>query len=140
MTKPASDALARNLDLGGLGFTFVEIETVVLTFYSRVAVDSVLKVPFSSVNDWPHHIERLTHFWWMRLGGERYMDVTYNPPLKHLEAGFNRAFLTRWLDLFREVLLEKLPTEKAAAWNKTATMMGEALSMKNDALKAKLGR
>lgn len=140
MAKPQPEASTRNLDASGLAFTFHDIESVVSAFYARVAVDPVLKVPFSSVQDWPHHIERLTHFWWMRFGGERYMDATYNPPLKHLEAGFNRAFLTRWLDLFREVLLEKLTPEKAAAWNKTATAMGEALSMKNEILKAQLGR
>lgn len=60
-------------------FTFGDINTVVNEFYAKVAIDNHLHRPFSVVDDWPHHIDRLTHFWWIRFGGSPYMDVQYDP-------------------------------------------------------------
>jgi len=139
MARPPDSAIAQNLAVGGASFSHGDIRSVVETFYARVEKDPVLSVPFSTVTDWPHHIERLTHFWWARFGGEPYMEATYDPVGKHYAAGFNEAFLTRWLDLFREVLLETLPPEKGAVWNKVASRMGEALTMKNQMMKERFG-
>lgn len=122
-------------DIDGIHFTFLDIKTVVSRFYAQVAEDHLLKVPFASVNDWPHHIDRLTHFWWMRFGGDQYMEAIYHPALKHFEAGFNRQFLTQWLALFQKTLRENLTEEKANLWIDLATRMGEALNAKNEYLK-----
>lgn len=121
-------------DIDGIHLTFLDIKTVVSRFYAQVAEDPLLKVPFSSVSDWPHHIDRLTHFWWMRFGGDQYMNATYHPALKHFEANFTRTLLTQWLTLFQKTLSEALSPEKATLWLNLATQMGEALNSKNEYL------
>ncbi len=113
-------------------FTFQDVSTVIDKFYRVVEKDEMLSVPFSTVGDWPHHIERLTHFWWMRLGGRPYLAVSYNPVAKHFEAGFNQEFLARWLGLFWEALNSSLRPEQAELWGTLANRMGEALSAKNE--------
>lgn len=124
-----------SLDIDGIQLSFSDIKQVVNRFYEQVAVDPLLKIPFASVHDWPHHIDRLTHFWWMRFGGEGYMEARYNPALKHFEANFNRELLTQWLSLFQKTLTESLPHPKAQLWLNLATKMGEALNAKNEHLK-----
>lgn len=123
------------VELDVVTLTFAEISAVVDAFYKQVAVDPLLSQPFSSVEDWPHHIERLTHFWWRRFGGEAYMEAHYNPPLKHFQAGFNEVFLTQWLTLFEKTMRSILTPEKADEWIAIAKSMGIALTMKNEFLK-----
>lgn len=83
--------------LSGIAFEFKDIQSVIHLFYTEVSKHKSLQVPFSSVEDWDYHINKLSHFWWCRFGGKPYMDVSYNPPLKHLEAGFNKNFLDEWM-------------------------------------------
>jgi hemoglobin len=128
------------LEVGGTRLSFKDIRSVVESFYTDVAKHEILKVPFSSVKDWPHHIERLTHFWWLRFGGTPYMEVQYNPVFKHLEAGFNAEFLTEWLQLFKKTLDSTLTSEQATVWLELAQRMGQALSQKNEMAKAHLGQ
>ncbi len=116
----------------GVAFHHEDIRRVVETFYRRVEHDPVLKVPFRSVHDWPEHIERLTHFWWIKFGGKPYMFGHYNPVLKHYHAGFNEAFLARWLGLFHEVLREHLNPEQCELWTLISTQMGRGLAVKNE--------
>ncbi len=113
-------------------FPFAQVSAVVFQFYQMVTIDELLKQPFSSVEDWPHHIENLTHFWWCRLGGYPYMQTTYNPVEKHFQAGFNQVFLKRWLELFREVLQNNLSLEQAEIWASLAERMGTALSVNHE--------
>lgn len=129
-----------SISVNSVQFRFDDIRKVVDTFYARVATDKILGPPFSSVHDWPHHIERLTHFWWIRFGGEPYLDVTYNPVEKHFTAGFNDEFLTRWLALFQGVLDETLEPPQAKFWSDVAHRMGFALTMKNELYKEHLER
>jgi hemoglobin len=128
------------LEVGGVTLAFKDVQSVVENFYTEVAKHEILKVPFSSVKDWSHHIERLTHFWWLRFGGSPYMDVQYNPVFKHLEAGFNAEFLAEWLQLFKKTLFSTLTSEQATVWLELAQRMGQALSQKNEMAKAHLGR
>jgi len=123
------------IELDDVHFTFTDIHSVVDTFYGRVAVDPLLKVPFSTVKDWPHHVVRMTHFWWIRLGGRPYLPGMYNPVEKHFIAGFNPMLLRRWLAIFRKTIEETLTPEKGAMWIEISEHMGAALSMKNDAYK-----
>jgi hemoglobin len=128
-----------SLSFNELPFTHEEIRKVVDDFYTVVAEDDLLKVPFSSVKDWPHHIERMTHFWWVRLGGRPYLSGPYNPVLKHFLAGFNATFLERWLSLFEIALNDNLKPEQAELWTLLAHRMGQFLSSRNDLYKSEQG-
>lgn len=117
-------------------FTFGDINTVVNEFYAKVAIDNHLHGPFSVVDDWPHHIDRLTHFWWIRFGGRPYMDVQYDPIQKHFETGFNLGLLEIWLDIFKETLDELLTSSQSELWYDFATRIGEALNRNNEIMKS----
>ena len=131
----ATDAVSLN----NIRFEFADIHKVVDRFYTKIQNDELLKVPFGSVKDWPHHIEHLTHFWWGRLGGDPYMDASYNPPRKHFQAGFTEELLKRWLGLFNETLNETLRPSQAQLWAQIAARMGYALNMKNEMIKKNHG-
>jgi len=126
--------------VNGVVFSHKDIHTVVATFYARVQKDPLLSVPFQSVHDWPDHIKRLTHFWWIKFGGKPYMFNQYNPVLKHFYAGFNAELLERWLSLFHGVLQEKLNEEQCRLWTLISQRMGYGLHMKNEMLKAHVQR
>jgi len=126
---------SETIEVHSVSFTFANINEVISDFYQKVAVDPMLKVPFHTVTDWPHHVERLTHFWWIRFGGDPYMQVSYNPPEKHFQAGFNKEFLTKWLALFQETLDSRLNENQAKLWGNIAERMGESLSIRNDLIK-----
>ena len=132
-TTPQDDEA---LDAGPVEITFADIRSVIDAFYTQVSTDPVLSVPFASVGDWPHHIVKLTHFWWLRFGGRPYLKGVYNPVEKHFLAGFNDVFLKRWLELFEATLEQKLTPQKAAVWRELARRMGEALTVKNDLYRA----
>lgn len=123
------------VELGSQSVSWREVFSVVETFYSKVARDEMLSVPFASVEDWPLHIKRLTHFWWVRLGGKPYFALTYNPVLKHFDAGFTLPLLDRWIALFKETLYTRLDAPKAEAWLNLAQNMGAFLNQQNDLMK-----
>ncbi|MBV1776811.1 group III truncated hemoglobin [Burkholderiaceae bacterium DAT-1] len=105
------------------------VRQVVETFYARVQVHPALSRPFSVVDDWPAHIDHLTHFWWVTLGGERYLDYRYDVANKHMSAGFTPDLLIDWLDLFTTTLTDMLPDEQAEAWIAHARRIGESLKL-----------
>lgn len=119
----------------GEKLTHLEIETVIDSFYRKVEVHSTLKIPFKSVYNWPHHINRLTHFWWVRLGGLPYEPFSYNPIQKHYESDFNEQFLEDWLNLFDKTLDHNLSQDKAKIWSNLAHRMGEMLNLRNESLR-----
>ena len=125
----------QTVSLNGVVFTHADIFKVVDIFYHRIQQDPILKVPFQSVQDWPEHIKRLAHFWWARFGGRPYLDVQYNPVMKHFEAGFNEEFLQRWLSLFHETIKENLQDDQYRIWAMISEKMGASLSFRNDLLK-----
>ncbi|HEY9102841.1 group III truncated hemoglobin [Chitinimonas sp.] len=100
---------------------------VVSDFYDRVVRHPSLAQPFAVVEDWPLHKSHLTHFWWVTLGGERYLDYQYNVPPKHEAAGFTPALLTEWLDLFRTVVRAHLSEALADRWIERAERIGLSL-------------
>lgn len=122
--------------VGGISFTHQDLLSVIDDFYTRIQNDPVLKIPFQSVSDWPEHIRRLTHFWWIRFGGKPYMFSEYNPVTKHFFAGFNADLLKRWLSIFHQTLEDHLTKEQAHIWKMISERMGEALSLKNDFFKS----
>jgi hemoglobin len=121
--------------VNGISFSKADIQKTVESFYAQVANDPLLKVPFSSVQNWAVHLERMTHFWWVRFGGVPYRSYSYSPVEKHFLAGFNEEFLARWLELFRETLTANLRTEQSEFWGPLAGRMGQSLSMRNDLLR-----
>ncbi|QNM97432.1 group III truncated hemoglobin [Chitinimonas koreensis] len=105
---------------------------VVDEFYRQVRRHPTLAGPFARVDDWPAHLERLTHFWWVTLGGERYLDYRYAVPARHAEAGFTPALLHDWLALFRQVVRAQLAPEQAGAWITRAERIGESLRLMHE--------
>lgn len=124
-----------SVTVGSVEFSFQDINTVIDLFYEKVQHDPLLSVPFRSVHDWPHHVVRLTHFWWTRFGGSAYLQASYNPVEKHFSAGFNDDFLAHWLRLFQETLEQNLKREQADLWTLISQRMGGALSIKNEMYK-----
>lgn len=128
-TPKGSDEVIVN----GVAFKHEDMFKVIDQFYTLIQSDSLLKVPFASVHDWPDHIVRLTHFWWIRFGGKPYLPfVSYNPVEKHFFAGFNQEFLQRWLMLFHNTLEKNLSPQQAELWTLISQRMGSALSLKNE--------
>lgn len=121
-----------SIEVGGVVFTHHDIHTVVDNFYAQIPLDPQLEVPFRSVHDWPEHINRLTHFWWIRFGGRPYLFSEYNPVLKHFFAGFNDELLARWLALFKKTLQNHLSDQQRALWTTISERMGQSLSMRNE--------
>jgi hemoglobin len=104
------------------------IAAVVDHFYERIQRHPTLAAPFAGVHDWPAHKAILTHFWWVSLGGKRYLQYPYAVARKHIEAGFTAALLTDWLALFAEVIEADLPPELAQGWLERARKIGESLT------------
>lgn len=121
--------------INGIAYAHEDLFRVVNDFYSRIQLDSDLKVAFQSVHDWPEHIENLTHFWWIKFGGAPYRFNNYNPVAKHFFAGFNRELLTKWLSLFELSLKAQLRSEQVQLWQTISERMGEALFVKNELFK-----
>lgn len=120
------------VSVNGVAFAHGDLFRVVDAFYAQVAVDPVLRVPFQTVQHWPEHIARLTHFWWIRFGGRAYLATAYNPVIKHAAAGFNDDLLQRWLTLFHATVQAHLAPVQADLWIRISTRMGSALSVQND--------
>jgi len=123
------------IEPGGVKFKHADLLRVVKSFYTRVQADQDLKIPFASVEHWPEHIDRLTHFWWAKFGGRPYMETEYDPVGKHFRAGFNEFFLERWLNLFHHTLSECLTEPQALLWKTVSERMGQSLLIRNDYLK-----
>ncbi|HJU83140.1 MAG TPA: group III truncated hemoglobin [Holophagaceae bacterium] len=117
-------------------FGHAAIAAVVDVFYTRIQTHETLAGPFSVVEDWPHHKAKITHFWWVVLGGDPYRGEEYAVPFKHFRAGFTAALLVDWLALFAEAQREILPRDRADEWHRLATGMGANLARMNAALAA----
>ncbi|AGH95361.1 group III truncated hemoglobin [Pseudobdellovibrio exovorus] len=118
--------------VNGVTFRHQDIYNVIDDFYNRIQQDSILSVSFRSVHDWPEHIERLTHFWWIRFGGHPYLSTEYNPVTKHFFAGFNHNLLERWLGLFHQTLDDRLTLQQSHLWKLISERIGNSLSIKNE--------
>lgn len=130
-----TDSRPNNSDfvvINNVTYSHEDMFKVIDTFYTRIQNDELLKVPFQSIHDWPDHIDRLTHFWWIKFGGKPYLIPYYNPVQKHFFAGFNEVLLDRWLKLFHQTLNESLRPEQAELWTAISSRMGHALSLKNE--------
>jgi len=105
------------------------IRRVVDDFYDRVQRHSTLAEPFRRVEDWPEHKRRLTHFWWISLGGARYRDDQYRVAPLHMPLGITDALVDDWLALFEATLRDHLPPDLVEAWLDRARNMGRSIRM-----------
>lgn len=109
------------------------IHRVVDRFYRQIQTHPTLAGPFSNVENWPHHKERLTYFWWVVLGGARTRQEFYDPVGKHFNAGFTPDLLADWMTLFRTTVEQHAPAPLAAAWTEAAGKIGDGLVLANAA-------
>ncbi len=105
------------------------VARVVEQFYAAVRQHPALGVPFGHVTDWTTHEHKLTHFWWVSLGGTRYLDHRYKIAERHAAAGFSPDLLVVWLNLFADTLEANLPRPLAQAWLERAHHLGKSLVM-----------
>ena len=110
-----------------------QITQVVDLFYDRVQLDQNLSAPFSIVTDWAYHKKIITHFWWMTLGGDRYMDHKYSVAQKHRAVGFTPELLNQhWLPLFEQTIREVLPDTLSDVWLVQARRIGRSLELNHN--------
>lgn len=105
------------------------IRQVVDHFYDRVREDPLLGPRFSVVSDWPEHKAKLTHFWWVALGGPAYAPYHYRVVAAHQIAGVQSSEIAHWLNLFADTLQTTIPKSQAEAWLLRARAMGKSLSL-----------
>lgn len=102
-----------------------KIQQVVSSFYDLIKVHPTLGGFFSEVKDWDELKDRIGHFWWIDLGGERYREDIYNPHAVHRYLKIPPILIDDWLVLFSGNLYNHLPKELADIWLARATTMAE---------------
>ena len=102
-----------------------KIQQVVSSFYDLIKVHPTLGGYFSEVKDWDELKDRIGHFWWIDLGGERYCQDIYNPHAVHRYLKIPPILIDDWLVLFSGNLYNHLPKELADIWLARATTMAE---------------
>ncbi len=102
-----------------------QISTVVSDFYQRVQNDPVLAPNFAHITDWDAVKARLTHFWWIDLGGARYRDDVYNPHTVHRHFGVKPDQVEPWLRLFEATVHDHLPPDLAEVWLERVRRMAD---------------
>jgi truncated hemoglobin YjbI/tellurite resistance-related uncharacterized protein len=99
-------------------------------FYGRVRQDPLIGPVFNdAVGDWPHHLDKLAHFWSsVMLSTGRYKGNPVAEHLKHIDQITPEMF-ERWLALWRETTDEQLPGEAAAQLQVKADRIAESLQL-----------
>jgi hemoglobin len=101
------------------------IQAVIDSFYDRIRDHPTLGGFFAEVKDWDELKQRIGHFWWIDLGGERYREDIYNPHAVHRHLQIPPDLIDDWLTLFAANLEDNLPVVAADAWLGRATTMAE---------------
>lgn len=107
------------------------IEAVSQTFYAQIRQHANLGPIFQIVENWPKHEAHITHFWWVLLGGEAYLDTQYNVARKHIGIGVTPELVQEWLALFEPIVEAHVAPELAAVWLGKARMIGQSITMIN---------
>lgn len=102
---------------------------VVDVFYDRIQQHPTLAEPFRVVSDWSEHKAKLTHFWWVSLGGQAYADYQYSVISRHVSVGVTDQLVDDWLTLFDVTMREIISDELADAWMHRARHMGKSIRM-----------
>lgn len=84
-----------------------EVAALVHAFYAKVRRDDALGPIFNGhIDDWDHHLSKLTDFWSAILRGTARFSGTPMP--KHVALpGLSAELFQRWLALFHETTLEQ---------------------------------
>lgn len=105
-----------------------DLAQVIPAFYARVRADPLIGPLFNAtIDDWPHHLERLIEFWSsVMLSTGRYKG---NPMRVHMQhrAALTPAMFDRWLQLWAETTAAMLPAAAAAAMREKAAMIAQSL-------------
>lgn len=103
---------------------------LVRLFYARVREDQALGPIFNgAVEDWPEHLEKLTHFWSsVMLGSGRYKGNPMAVHMKH-RAQITPALFDRWLILWAQAADEVLPPDIAAMVQEKAHRIAQSLQL-----------
>lgn len=106
------------------------LERLIPEFYSRVRADGLIGPLFNdTIEDWPHHLEKLTAFWSsVMLTSGRYKGNPMAAHLKH-KPRITPEMFDRWLALWRETTDELMPAEGAAALQEKAARIAESLQL-----------
>ncbi len=108
--------------------TEAQLAGLVDTFYARVREDDLIGPVFESVvEDWPHHLQKLTAFWTRVVLGAS--DYRGNPMMAHvaLRDRITPAHFERWLALWTEVTNAVLPGPIADELQERAARMSQRL-------------
>lgn len=116
------------------------IARVVDVFYDRIQHHPTLAEPFRIVHDWPAHKAKMTHFWWVALGGRAYASWRYEVVPKHAAVGVTPALVDDWLALFETTVRERVAPELADVWLFRARRMGDSLRLVGDYYRRKQAR
>lgn len=106
------------------------IAAVVDHFYDRVRSDPALGPVFNgAIADWDDHLQKLASFWssvMLRSGCYK-----GNPMAAHLrhKGSISPVMFDRWLALWSEVTLERLPEPAARTMQARAAMIAESLKL-----------
>lgn len=136
MTNQSKPLATDTVTLNKMIFTHQDLFKVVDRFYAQLQNDKDLSATFNSVHDGSEHVDRLTHFWWVRFGGRPYLFSEYTPVSENFLAGFNQDVLTKWLQYFHQALKENLTDPQAHVWSNIAIKMGQMLMAKNEFFRA----
>lgn len=106
-----------------------EIARLVDEFYARVRLDDRLGPIFEAhVDDWDHHLSKLTDFWSSILRGTRRYSGT--PMTQHAALpDLDETLFARWLELFGETAREQDNTAMAERAQTMARRIAQSLWM-----------
>lgn len=116
------------------------IAGVVDTFYERIQQHPTLAGPFRIVTDWQAHKAKMTHFWWVSLGGRAYAEYDYKVVPKHAAIGITPALVDDWLALFDRTVREQAAGAAADLWLFRARRMGDSLRLVGNYYRRKQAR
>ena len=99
-------------------------------FYARVRADAGLGPIFNdAIEDWPHHLEKLTAFWSsVMLTSGRYKGQPIPAHMKHRDRIAPELF-DCWLDLWKQTTDELMEPDAAIALQATAARIAESLQL-----------
>ena len=99
-------------------------------FYAKVRADATLGPLFNrSVDDWPHHLDKLAAFWSsVMLTSGRYKGNPVAEHVKHIGA-ITPAMFDRWLALWTETTSELFDPETARQFQEKAGRIAESLQL-----------
>ncbi|MBB3990348.1 hemoglobin [Croceicoccus naphthovorans] len=99
-------------------------------FYTRVRADAELGPIFNdAIDDWPHHLEKLTAFWSsVMLTSGRYKGQPVPAHMKH-RSRITPELFDRWLGLWKQATDELMEPVAALALQEKAARIAESLKL-----------